>query len=59
MVKRHGEGVQWMQEPLDVEALYRSGEGRKHGRFALLELFRCLFDAALRSYITCHMWNCL
>ncbi|WVZ52240.1 hypothetical protein U9M48_003322 [Paspalum notatum var. saurae] len=32
MVKRHGEGVQWMQQPLDVDALYHSGEGRRHGK---------------------------
>ncbi|WVZ80630.1 hypothetical protein U9M48_028089, partial [Paspalum notatum var. saurae] len=25
MVKRHGEGVQWMQQPIDVDALYQSG----------------------------------
>ena len=33
-MKRHGEGVQWMQQPIDVDALYHSGEGRRHGRFA-------------------------
>ncbi|WVZ65007.1 hypothetical protein U9M48_014441 [Paspalum notatum var. saurae] len=33
MVKRHGEGVQWMQQPLDVDALYHNSEGRRHGRF--------------------------
>ncbi|WVZ74614.1 hypothetical protein U9M48_022775 [Paspalum notatum var. saurae] len=27
MVKRHGEGVQWMQQPLDVYALYHSSDG--------------------------------
>ncbi|WVZ58494.1 hypothetical protein U9M48_008766 [Paspalum notatum var. saurae] len=32
MVKHHGEGVQWMQQPIDVDALYQSGEGRRHGR---------------------------
>ncbi|WVZ49919.1 hypothetical protein U9M48_001234 [Paspalum notatum var. saurae] len=34
MVKRHGEDVDWMQEPLDVKALYHSGQGRRHGRYA-------------------------
>ncbi|WVZ80871.1 hypothetical protein U9M48_028312 [Paspalum notatum var. saurae] len=34
MVKRHGEGVNWMQQPIDVDALYHSGEGRRHGRLA-------------------------
>ena len=33
-MKRHGEGVQWMQQPIDVDALYHSGVGRRHGRFA-------------------------
>lgn len=32
VTQRHGPEYDWRQSPLDVEALYQSGGGRKHGR---------------------------
>jgi hypothetical protein len=36
MVARHGEEYDWRTSDVDVDALYSSGGGKKHGRFSML-----------------------
>jgi hypothetical protein len=36
MVARHGEEYDWRRSDVDVDALYSSGGGKKHGRFSML-----------------------
>jgi hypothetical protein len=36
MVARHGKEYDWRRSDVDVGALYSSGEGKKHGRFSML-----------------------
>jgi hypothetical protein len=36
MMARHGEEYDWRRSNVDVGALYSSGEGKKHGRFIML-----------------------
>lgn len=47
MTRRHGSDFDWMNSDLDVEALYHSGDGRRHGRFAF-GTGVVDFDASLR-----------
>ncbi|WVZ50061.1 hypothetical protein U9M48_001355 [Paspalum notatum var. saurae] len=35
MVRHHGEGFDWKNAPIDPQAVYNSGGGKSHGRFAM------------------------